>query len=204
MKAATKKGSDISLDDPIILSVLEVIKEPVIRKRPSGFCSLIDIVIGQQVSVPSATAIKERLYAAHSPLTPESLLACTEDDLRALGLSGPKIRYMRNCAADIFEERLDLDSLCDLSDLEADRTLQKVKGIGPWTAAVYLLFCDDREDIWPYKDVALLAAYRHAADMPDLTMGEFDRLAQDWAPHRGYAAHCLWTYYAHLKGRPPV
>jgi DNA-3-methyladenine glycosylase II len=92
-----------------------------------------------------------------------------------------------------------------LGDEAASLYLQTIKGIGPWTAAIYLLFCEGRVDIWPPGDVALLGAYAAMRKRgPKLVMKDFDARAQKWCPYRGIAAHVLWTYYAHIRGRAPI
>ena len=116
------------------------------------------------------------------------------------------MRYLRSVAASIDEGALDLVAIPGLGDAEAIDALTAVKGIGPWTAAIYLLFCDGRLSIWPPKDVALRTAYASAAELPELpSMAEFDaHAAERFAPTPGVAAHVLWTYYGVLKGRTPV
>ena len=184
---------------------LEAIKRPHIRRRPGGFEALFRIIVEQQVSVQSAQAIWGRCQAGMKSMTPRAALRQGEDGLRGFGLSGPKARYVV-ALADAMETRtLNLPTLTRLDDEAASTALQSVKGIGPWTAAIYLLFCEGRIDIWPRGDVALLAAYRAArrrGPMPD--MKQFDARARAWAPYRGVAAHILWTYYAHIRGRTPI
>nr|WP_241735790.1 hypothetical protein [Aquisalinus flavus] len=163
------------------------------------------IIVEQQVSVPSAQAILARCDARLGKVSPDQVLGLSEDDLRACGLSGPKIRYVKAVATAIADGALDPDDLATLDDGEAAARLTAVKGIGPWTAAIYLLFCEGRADIWPKGDVALLAAYAAATGFTEKPpMKEFDAMAENWHPWRGIAAHILWTYYAKLRGRAPI
>ena len=97
----------------------------------------------------------------------------------------------------------DFDVISGLPDDDASLALQQIKGVGPWTAAIYLLFCEGRGDIWPVRDVALKSAYNAAASA-SLSQEDLEASAAAWAPHRGIAAHILWTYYAHLRGRAPI
>ncbi|MEL7027805.1 MAG: DNA-3-methyladenine glycosylase 2 family protein, partial [Pseudomonadota bacterium] len=121
------------------------------------------------------------------------------------GLSGPKSRYVEALARALEDGSLDLAALAGAGDVEAMDTIQSVKGLGPWSAAIYLLFCEGRVDIWPPGDVALMTAYQAAADLEKRPPAkEFDPLAEAWRPYRGVAAHILWTYYAHLKRRKPI
>ncbi len=196
--------------EPIFAHALEAIGEPYIRRRPGGFEALFRIIVEQQVSVPSAQAIWQRCLAGVDPLTPAAAIAAGEEGLRCCGLSGPKIRYVLALAADMQSGAFDPGGISTMTDDEASAALQSLKGIGPWTAAIYLLFCEGRIDVWPAGDVALLAAWRDAragagkARGPQPAMAGFDARAARWAPYRGLAAHILWTYYAHIRGRRPI
>ncbi len=178
---------------------------PHIRRRAKGYPGLFRIIVEQQVSVPSAQAILARCKAAFPKITPAIILDCDEQDLRECGLSGPKIRYVKILAEAITDKSIRLQALKKMSDEEALSYLCQVKGIGPWSAAIYLLFCEGRMDIWPQKDVALLAAWAAAAGLETRPkMEDFDEMGQGFAPHRGVAAHILWTYYAKIRGRAAI
>ena len=176
---------------------------PVIRRRPGGFAGLFRIIVEQQVSVPSAQAILARCDEGLPAWTPDAVLAAGDDALRACGLSGPKARYVAGLAEAVLQGVLDLDRLAHDDDEEAMARLVAIKGVGPWTASIYLLFCEGRVDIWPPKDVALKHAYNHARE-DSLSQAEVDMKATDFAPFRGLAAHILWTYYAQIRGRSPI
>jgi DNA-3-methyladenine glycosylase II len=191
--------------DKTLARALDAIGEPYIRRRPGGFEALFRIIVEQQVSVQSAQAIWARCLKNVEPLAPSRVLALGEDGLRACGLSGPKIRYVLALAEAVERRAFDPGAVADMDDAEAAAALTALKGIGPWTAAIYLLFCEGRIDIWPPGDVALLGAYKAArlrGPMPD--MAAFDAKAAKWRPWRGVAAHILWTYYAHIRGRTPI
>ena len=195
----------LALKDKPLAKAIDAIGAPHIRRRPGGFEALFRIIVEQQVSVPSAQAIWARCLAGVDPLTPHHVLALGEEKLTTFGLSRPKARYVTALAARIEDGDLDLQEIAAQSDAEASTMLQTIKGIGPWTAAIYLLFCEGRVDIWPPRDVALLGAYRAAqarGPLPD--MARLDAKAAKFAPYRGVAAHILWTYYAQLRGRTPV
>ena len=188
---------------------LDAIGAPHIRRRPGGFEGLFRIIVEQQVSVPSAQAIWARCRAGLDPVTPEGAAALGAAGLKAFGLSSPKARYVLCLAEALRDGLLDFEALARLDDEAASAALQRVKGVGPWSAGIYLLFCEGRIDIWPPGDVALLAAYRAArqaarAPGPAPTLSGLDARAAAWTPHRGLAAHILWTYYAHLRGRAPI
>jgi DNA-3-methyladenine glycosylase II len=175
---------------------------PQLRKRPPGFEGLAWIVMGQQVSTASAAAIWGRLRAVLEPATPQRFLALPDEDLRAAGLSAGKVRTLRAVATEIIEGRLPLDDLHNLPADEAHSLLTRVKGIGPWTADVYLLFCLGHPDAFPSGDLAVQEAARLAYGLeqrPDakaLTV-----LAERWRPWRGVAAKVLWAYYRVVKTR---
>ena len=196
--------------DPVLAHALDAIGEPYVRRRPDGFEALFRIIVEQQVSVPSAQAIWARCRHQIKPLTPQSALEAGETGLRACGLSGPKIRYVLALAEATNKGAFDPAAIRSLDDEAAASALQSLKGVGPWTAAIYLLFCEGRVDIWPPGDVALLTAFRTAREnagkaksrVPD--MASLDRRSAKWRPYRGLAAHILWTYYAHLRGRTPI
>jgi len=191
--------------DARLARALAAIERPHIRRRSGGFEGLFRIIVEQQVSVPSAQAIWARCCEGLQPITPQAALSAGEDGLTAFGLSGPKARYVTGLAEAVEAGGLNLDGLSALDDAAAAAALRAARGVGPWTAAIYLLFCEGRVDIWPPGDVALLGAYRAAARRgPALTMRRFDERAQEWAPQRGLAAHILWTYYAHIRGRSPI
>ncbi len=191
--------------DKTLARALAAIDEPYIRRRPGGFEGLFRIIVEQQVSVPSAQAIWKRCCENVRPLTAEAALAMGEEGLRECGLTRQKSRYVYGVAAAHAEGALDFSALAALDDEAASKTLQSLKGVGPWTAAIYLLFCEGRVDIWPPGDVALLGAYAHAKTYgPKPAMKNLDVRAQKWAPFRGLAAHILWTYYAHIRGRTPI
>jgi len=191
--------------DASLARAVEAIERPHIRRRPGGFEALFRIIIEQQVSVASAQAIWGRCQDGMAVMTPEGALRQGEDGLRSFGLSGPKIRYVIALAQSLDSGDLDLSILPGLDDDDALKMLQTIKGIGPWTAAIYLLFCEGRADIWPPGDVALLGAYAAARKRgPRPEMKQFDAKAQKWGPYRGVAAHILWTYYAHIRGRTPI
>lgn len=195
--------------DKVIAFALKEIGEPVVRRRPGGFEALFRIIVEQQVSVASANAIFGRCRDALASMTPAAVIDQGTDGLRACGLSGPKARYVMGIADAIEAGDFDTARLPALPDDEAMATLQSLKGVGPWTAAIYLMFCEGRRDIWPPRDVALLAAYRAARKAmkmrgPAPDMEKLDARAARFAPERGLAAHILWTYFGKIMGREPV
>jgi DNA-3-methyladenine glycosylase II len=201
--AVLKRGlTALAKVDPVMARLAAEGVTPQLRKRPPGFEGLAWIVVGQQVSTASATAIWGRLRAILEPATPEIFLRLSDKDLRSAGLSAGKVRTLRTVATDIIEGQLPLDNLHDQSADEAHNLLTRVKGIGPWTADVYLLFCLGHPDAFPSGDLAVQEAARLAYGLerrPDAKA--LNALAEQWRPWRGIAAKVLWAYYRMAKAR---
>ncbi len=192
----------LALDPDLIGKLNEAAGPPPLRCREPGFTGLVSIIVSQQVSTASANAILERVETNLSPLSPASLLAADDAALRACGLSLPKMRALRVLAEAIQSGLLDLAGLAPLAAEEAHRALVAVKGIGPWTADVFLLFCLGHPDAFPAGDLALQEAARLALGLkkrPDA--GTLNKIAERWRPLRGVAARLLWAYYRAQQGR---
>lgn len=191
--------------DPAMADIMAHAGPPPLRKSDPGFPGMARIIVGQQVSVASAAAIWNRTRAVLDPLTPERILTTTDDELRACGLSAPKMRTLRAIAEAILAGTLPLDDLHALPADEAHRLMVQVKGIGPWTADIYLLFCLGHPDAFPAGDLALQEAVRLAfrkRKRPDAKA--LATFAERWRPVRGAAALALWAYYKVAKSREGV
>lgn len=183
----------LAMADPDVARALEEVGPPPLRYRPPGFATLLRIIVAQQVSLASAQAIADRLQAACDPVTPEGFLSLSDEDLRRVGLSRPKQRYGRALAAQVLSGELDLAAVADLDDEPAIAALTRAKGIGRWSAEVYLLFSLGRPDVFPVDDVGLMVGaqlLKRLAARPDrhglLELGE------PWRPYRAVAARLLW------------
>lgn len=179
------------------------------RTRPGGFEGLAWMIVGQQVSTQAATAIWKTFTAGVGGVaTPEAVLAHTPEQLRGFGLSRPKARYVHAIAEAQSSGSVNLDALIDLSDDEAVAALTRIKGVGRWTAEVFLMFCEGRADLFPAADIALQEAVRHADGLETRpTVKALYARAAAWAPHRSVAAHLAWAYYgAAVRDRtiPPL
>jgi DNA-3-methyladenine glycosylase II len=186
---------------PVMRRVHDLTGLPLLRRRPAGFEGLARVIVGQQLSVASASAIWQRTMAACVPFEPSVLLTLQDQDLTGVGLSRAKIRTLR-AIADACCGGLDLTRLEHASDEEIHGALTAVTGIGPWTADVYIMFCLGRADGWAPGDLALQIAAQRALELnerPDKQ--EMLELAQRWRPWRGVAARLLWAYYAALKAQ---
>lgn len=187
--------------DPRLSAVIERAGEVPLRLSEPGFGSLISIIISQQVSRASADAILGRFTRLIDPLTPEAVLAVSEDVFREAGLSRPKQRTVLALAAAV-SDGLDLNELIELDAEVAMKRLTDVSGIGPWTAEVYLLFTAGHPDIFPAKDVALQTAVGHALGIePRPGDKMLAALAESWSPWRGVASRLFWAYYREMRGK---
>ncbi|WP_434056120.1 MAG: DNA-3-methyladenine glycosylase 2 family protein [Roseibium sp.] len=170
-----------------------------LRRRAADFAGLTQIVTAQQVSVASAAAIFERVRALISPLTPETLANFSDADLAAAGLSRPKIKTIRAVAA-ACEGGLDLERLAEVPASEAHATLCEIKGIGRWSADIFLLFCAGHPDVFPSGDLALQIAVQDALGLETRpAVRDLDEIALKWAPHRAVAARLFWSWYRVMK-----
>jgi DNA-3-methyladenine glycosylase II len=175
--------------------VLREVGHPELREVPRGFSGLMRAIVGQQVSVHAARSIWLRLEAAVPTMEPRDFLALSDEQLREVGLSGQKMRYGRGLAADIVERRIDFGLLESLDDEAAIAMLSQAKGIGRWTAEIYLMFAHGRPDIMPGLDLGLVVAAQHLKRLrkrPDAA--RLIKLARPWRPWRSAAALLLWHY----------
>ncbi|HEX2726062.1 MAG TPA: DNA-3-methyladenine glycosylase 2 family protein [Beijerinckiaceae bacterium] len=188
--------------DPVIKRMVAEGARPPLRKREPGFEGLARIIVSQQLSTASAGAIWARLTGRFPEISPADITSASDEDLRAAGLSAPKMRTLRAIAAAIASGALPIDRLGDMGADEAHAVLTTVKGIGPWTADIYLLFCLGHPDAFPAGDLALQEAARLAYDLAARPKEqEFVALAERWRPWRGVAAKVLWAYYRVAKSR---
>lgn len=175
------------------------------RRRTGGFPGLLQAIVSQQISNQAAAAIWRRLHATAGALEPEGLLALSDGPLRLAGLSRPKIVHARALAAAFADGRLSEAGLAGMADAEAVAAITRVRGMGTWSAEIYLLFALEREDVFPAGDLALAGA---AAQLKDLTArpgpAALRRLAEPWRPWRALAARLLWHHWRHVTGRPAM
>jgi DNA-3-methyladenine glycosylase II len=181
--------------DPRLVPIAEIAGPLPLRRREGGFEGLASIVTAQQISDSAAASIWARFKTAVGPFTPQQFLATSEETLRAVGLSRPKIRTLTGIAA-AAADGFDLIAVHDLPAEQAMATMTSLKGIGPWTAEIYLLFCVGHPDIFPAGDLALQVGVQHGLKLrkrPDEK--KLRKIAEKWAPWRGVAARLFWVYY---------
>ena len=182
--------------DQDLCEVVSRFGPPPLWARAEGFQTLIHIILEQQVSLASARAALEKLLVKVSPLNPASFLTLSDDELKRVGFSRQKTSYGRNLARAFLEGGLDPDSLATMDDDDVKKQLVKIKGIGSWTADIYLLMALGRPDIWPRGDLALETAYQRLKRMATRpTPDELQEISLAWSPWRAVAARILWHFY---------
>lgn len=182
--------------DKAIAAALERAGYPGPRLRERGHRTLLRTIVGQQVSVAAAASVWRKLEAElGEEMAPEALLAADFDTLRACGLSRQKQGYVRSLCELEASGELDLMNL-PADDEEAIAQLTKIKGIGRWSAEIYLLFAEGRPDIWPAGDLAVQAGLAKILALPERPSEKATReLAEAWRPHRGSVAILTWHCY---------
>jgi len=182
--------------DPRMGALWESAGTPATRARKPGYATLLRIIVGQQLSTKAAASIWQRLEDADVTGSPANFLAQSDTDLRGFGLSRQKIAYGRGLAEAVDKGRLNLDRMRRMTDEDAIADLIDLKGIGRWSAEVYLLFALGRADIMPADDLALVvSAGRHLGDGERWTPVQLRAEAEQWQPWRSAAARLLWHAY---------
>lgn len=182
--------------EPAFRRGLDAAGYPEPRIRPTGYRTLLRTIVGQQVSVASAASVWNKLVAElGEDILPQDLLARDFDTLRACGLSRQKQGYARSLCELVVSDALDLNNL-PADDEEAIADLTRIKGIGRWSAEIYLLFAEGRPDIWPAGDLAVQVALQKILSLPERPSEKEARaLSESWSPHRGAIAIFAWHCY---------
>jgi DNA-3-methyladenine glycosylase II len=182
--------------DPALAKIVNNLGPPPLWAREQGFHTLIHIILEQQVSLSSARAAYDRLLAVAHPLNPERFLQLGDVELKSIGFSRQKTAYGRNLARSIIQGELNIEALAAMDDALVRAELTRIKGIGNWTADIYLLMVLGRRDIWPRGDLALAVAIESVKGLGHRpTPEEVEALGVDWQPWRAVAARILWHYY---------
>lgn len=169
---------------------------PPMWAREPGFATLVHIILEQQVSLASALAAFVKLEQASGTITPQIFLQFDDAALKQIGFSHQKAGYCRGLAQSILRGEFDLDALSEMSPAEARAALLRIKGIGPWTADIYLLMVLLHPDVWPAGDLALAVAYQKLKQLPIRpSIAELEGIAASWQPWRVVAARLLWHFY---------
>jgi DNA-3-methyladenine glycosylase II len=192
----------LAIADPALAASVERFGPPPLWAREPSYATLVHLVLEQQVSLASAQAAFDRLEVALAgTVEPSAFLGLSDADLRAIGFSRQKAGYARDLAGAL-ADGFDLEGLAGLSDDEVRTNLMRFRGIGRWTADIYLIMCLRRPDVWPHGDQALATAARELLELPARpTFDALERRARSWRPHRATAARILWHHYLSVRGR---
>jgi len=205
LKAACE---DLAGRDAALAGAYAAIGVPVWREGDASYGVLAKMIAYQQITTKAATTIWDRVEAFLGEVTPERVLSCDQEELRACGLSRPKLAHLNSIAEAVVTGALNLERVAT-ADLDSARAeMLAVKGIGPWTADLFLLYAARNMDAFPHGDVGLMEAHRRlGAYDTRMTNKEFSAHAEGWRPYRGVAAHLLWGWLNAERaksGMPPA
>lgn len=182
--------------DADLAEAVALVGYPEPRVREPGFATLLGIIVGQQVSASAAAAIRGRLIEAVAPLTPENFLSADDGTLRGVGLSRRKVEYGPGLAADMLSGSLDAGHLTGLADEAVIEAITAVRGLGRWSADIYMLFALGRHDVWPAEDLAVAEALKRLKGLEERpNRARSEAIIEHWRPWRGIGALFLWHYY---------
>ena len=194
--------AELAQRDPDLARVLEEYGSPPLWVREPGFPTLVYIILEQQVSLASARALYQRLQEVVRPFTPARFLKLTEVEMRKLGFSRQKAHYTRLLAEAIQRREFNLKALHDLHEDHAREKLIALKGIGRWTADIYLLSALRHPDIWPVGDLALATAVQEVKRLRQRPSPEkLEKMSAPWRPWRAVAARLFWHAYLRKRGQ---
>lgn len=194
-------GELVKLDSDLA-RIFEQLGAPPLWGREPGFPTLIRIILEQQVSLASAQAAFNKLLNAATPLTSQGFLKFDDLELKQIGFSRQKANYSRGLARDLLEGRLDLNELMNWDDDDVRRELLRVKGIGHWSADIYLLMALRRPDVWPSGDLALATAVQKVKQLEAIpSHDQLEKMSLPWRPWRAVAARMFWHYYLSTPNR---
>lgn len=191
---------ELSSVDSDLKFIFQTYGVPPLWKREANFPTLVHIILEQQVSLASALSAFNKLQEKLGAITPEGVLKLSDEELKSCYFSRQKTSYVRDLAQSVVSGSLQLNRLKKLSDEDVKKELKKIKGIGDWTADIYLLMALLRPDVMPKGDLALHVAWKKLKDLehaPDSE--EFQQIAERWKPFRAVAARLLWHFYLSEK-----
>lgn len=185
--------------EPKFQQIIDTYGNPIITTRPSGFIALSQLILEQQVSIASAKACFDKIESYLNGFTPKLVLEVSDEELKSCGVSRQKISYIKNLALSVEENKIDLESLNTKSESEIYSELIQLKGIGKWTAQVYLMFCLQKKDVFPIGDIAVQHTMRELFNIE--TLEEMENHANNWKPYRSLATYLLWHHYLKKRNR---
>jgi DNA-3-methyladenine glycosylase II len=196
LKTLQEGAKALGKADPDFARIVKAYGLPGLRSRATGFGTVLRIIAGQQVSTFSAQAIARRLDAIAKPMTPEIFIKLTDAKLRAVGFSGPKTNYGRSIAEACLDGSFSFRRIARMEDEAAIEEMVKLKGIGRWSAEIYLLFALRRPDLWPVDDLGVMLGYAALKNLPTpVPKKKMLEAGEALRPWRSVAARLLWHYY---------
>lgn len=192
---------ELSARDALLAELFECYGTPPLWQRTQSFATLVHIILEQKVSLSSARAVMQRVCKHCPDMQPEQFLMLDDSLLRKAGVSERKVSYCYSIAQALVSQQLRLSSLRKMPDEQVIDTLLAVRGIGPWSAGVYLMMALRRADAWASGDRALLLSYAESAAVEPPDYRWFDQIAERWRPHRAAAARLLWHAYLQRRNR---
>lgn len=199
-KTLALAARELAARDRLLANIHATYGDPPLWQRTAGFRTLVHIILEQQVSLSSAKSMLLRLETAIQPFTPERFLELGDMGLRQLGVTRQKSSYLLHLSETLVNRKLNLRGLSRLSDDQVLVRLTGIKGIGLWSANIYLLMAMRRADIWPAGDLALAVAIKELKGLATRpSPEELELIAEAWRPHRAVAARMLWQYYLGRK-----
>jgi len=185
--------------DNLFATIWKTYGPPPDWSREAGFVSLGRIILEQQVSLASANAHFQKLNAYLAEFSPLHILKLTDEEMRSCQISRQKAKYLRALSEAVSSGEIVLAQLADLSEPDIRLKLTAIKGIGHWTADIYLMFCLQQKDIFPIGDIAVVNTVKELSGVQ--TVDEIRALAESWRPFRSLATYFLWHYYLRKRGR---
>jgi DNA-3-methyladenine glycosylase II len=202
VRSLRSAARQLAASDPGLGASFERFGPPPLWAREPAYATLVHLILEQQVSLASAQAAFDRLQAALGEVSPEAFLTLDDAQLRAIGFSRQKAGHARDLAT-AMTDGFDLDALANLPDDDVRARLVELRGVGRWTADVYLTMCLLRPDVWPHGDQALAtAAMEVFGSEARPTFAQLDAAAERWRPFRAVAARMLWHHYLRVRGIP--
>ncbi len=185
--------------DSVIASIIERFGNPPRWKRGADFVSLCRIILEQQVSLESANAHYKKLDGYLAAFEPEQILRLSDEEMKACQISRQKASYLRALSEAVISGELVFDVLAMKDEDEIRALLTGIKGIGNWTADIFLMFCLQKKDVFPIGDIAVMKTVRELYGLE--TREEIGDLSEQWRPYRSLAAYCFWHYYLRTRNR---
>jgi DNA-3-methyladenine glycosylase II len=185
--------------DKILKSIVDDFGLPIVQIREEGFASMCHIILEQQVSIASAKACYEKLRLKLGEVSAENVIAASDEDLRACGISRQKTIYLKDLAAKVFSNELDFTSFATKGESVIRAELLAIKGVGNWSIEVYLMFCLQSPDVIPLGDIAIRNTMKELYRCSSLE--EMTLLSGNWKPFRTIASYILWHYYLTKRKR---